>query len=66
MNIQPMLACGGGGILFLLVFAPVVNCVIAFVGGAICTSMGNKAVGGWTMFISAVFGFVFFELTHLA
>jgi hypothetical protein len=65
MNLQPILACGGGGILFLLVFAPVVNCVIAFVGGAICTAIGNKALGAYTMVISAVLGFLFFELIRL-
>ena len=38
----------------LLVFGPTGSCVAAFAGGAVCSHLGNKRLGGWTMGISAI------------
>jgi hypothetical protein len=54
MTFQPMLACGGGGLILLILALPIINCTAAFVGGAVCSSMGNKKLEGWTMSISTL------------
>jgi hypothetical protein len=63
MNATPMLACGPGGeIILLLLFAPFLNCAVAFLAGAICYRMGNKGLGGWTMSLALALGIAVYAL----
>ena len=62
----PIFACGFGWWDVLLTLGPIGSCVAAFVGGAVCSHLGNKTLGGWTMGISAIAGFVSIVMLTLA
>jgi hypothetical protein len=55
-SMTPILACGFDLVDALVMLSPVFSSGAAFAGGAVCSFMGNKKVGGWTMSISALVG----------
>jgi hypothetical protein len=59
MTVQPLLACGPDFSALFLVVAPVVNGIVTFIAGCVCSAMGNTRLGCWIMGASAVFVSVF-------
>ena len=57
MSFQPMLACGSGLLVFILL-APIANFLITFAAGAVCCSLGNKKLGTSLMIGSAAVGVI--------
>ena len=53
---NPMLACGPTLSDLLIMLSPPLSCAAAFGGGIVCSVMGNKKVGTWTMVVSGLLG----------